>query len=53
MVKRGGPACVQLATLNWIDWFSKERVHSALGYVPLFDFEVMYYDKINRLGQVA
>jgi len=41
MVKRGGPACVQLATLNWIDWFSKERVHSALGYVPLFDFEVI------------
>ncbi|MDV2485418.1 type II toxin-antitoxin system HipA family toxin, partial [Acinetobacter towneri] len=23
------------------------------GYVPPFDFEAMYYDKINPLGQVA
>ncbi|HRO78753.1 MAG TPA: integrase core domain-containing protein, partial [Acinetobacter towneri] len=48
-----GLADVQLATLNWVDWFNKERVHSALGYVPPFDFEAMYYDKINPLGQVA
>ncbi|RZG66065.1 hypothetical protein EXU29_18600, partial [Acinetobacter wuhouensis] len=30
--------------LNWVDWFNKERVHSALGYVPPFDFEAMYAD---------
>ena len=30
-----------------------ERVHSALDYVSPFDFEAMYYDKINPLGQVA
>ncbi|QIO09295.1 IS3 family transposase [Acinetobacter lanii] len=48
-----GLADVQLATLNWVDWFNKERVHSALGYVSPFDFEVIYYDKINPLGQVA
>ncbi|WP_257224369.1 integrase core domain-containing protein, partial [Acinetobacter sp. YH16042] len=49
------PICnsAQLATLNWVDWFNKERVHSALGYVSPFDFEAMYYDKINPLGQVA
>ncbi|EHU2925966.1 IS3-like element ISAba2 family transposase, partial [Acinetobacter baumannii] len=47
-----GLADVQLATLNWVDWFNKERVHSALGYVSPFDFEAMYYDKINPLGQV-
>ncbi|MEQ1113345.1 integrase core domain-containing protein, partial [Acinetobacter johnsonii] len=28
-----GLADVQLATLNWVDWFNKKRVHSALGYV--------------------
>ena len=28
-----GLADVQLATLNWVDWFNKERVHSALYYV--------------------
>ncbi|MFW1977060.1 IS3 family transposase, partial [Acinetobacter baumannii] len=26
-----GLADVQLATLNWVDWFNKKRVHSALG----------------------
>ena len=30
-----------------------KRVHSALGYVSPFEFEAMYYDKINPLGQVA
>ncbi|GAA5558221.1 hypothetical protein Asch01_02977 [Acinetobacter schindleri] len=48
-----GLADVQLATLNWVDWFNKKRVHSALGYVSSFEFEAMYYDKINPLGQVA
>lgn len=46
-------ADIQLSTLNQVDWFNKERVHSALGYVSPFDFEAMYYDKINPLGQVA
>jgi transposase InsO family protein len=38
---------------KWVDWFNKKRVHSALGYVSPFEFEAMYYDKINPLGQVA
>ena len=46
-------ADVQLATLNWVDWFNNKRVHSALGYVAPFEFEAMYYDKINALSQVA
>ena len=28
-----GLSDIQLATLNWGDWFNKKRVHSALGYV--------------------
>lgn len=40
-------------TLNWVDWFNKERVPSALGYVTPFEFETMFDDKINLLGQVA
>ncbi len=43
----------ELATLNWVDWGFQKRVHSALGYVSPFEFEAMYYDKINPLGQVA
>ncbi|MFV5614730.1 IS3 family transposase, partial [Acinetobacter baumannii] len=37
----------------WVDWFNKKRVHSALGYVSPFEFEAMYYNKINPLVQVA
>ena len=48
-----GLADVQLATLNWVDWYNKKRVHSILGYVSPFEFAAMYYDKINPLGQVA
>ncbi len=33
-----GLADVQLATLNWVDWFNKERLHSALDYVSPFEF---------------
>ena len=35
------------------DWQGLADVHSALGYVSPFEFEAMYYDKINPLGQVA
>ena len=43
-----GLADVQLATLNWVDWFNKERVHNALGYVSPFAFEAMYYSYILK-----
>ena len=48
-----GLSDVEFATLNWVDWFNKERLNSALGYISPFDFEAMHYDKINPLGQVA
>lgn len=48
-----GLADVELATLNWVDWFNKKRLHSAIGYVSPWQFEAMYYDKMNPLGQAA
>ncbi|MEB3755019.1 IS3 family transposase, partial [Acinetobacter sp. MD2(2019)] len=48
-----GLSDVELATLNWVDWFNKKRLHSAIGYVSPFEYEAMYYAKINPLGQVA
>ncbi|MGP9711720.1 IS3 family transposase, partial [Psychrobacter sp. AOP29-E1-7] len=30
---------VELATLEWVDWFNKTRLHSTIGYVSPFDFE--------------
>ncbi len=48
-----GLADVELATLNWVDWFNKKRLHSAIGYVSPFQFEAMYYEKMQSLDQVA
>lgn len=40
---------VELATLEWVDWFNKERLHSAIGYMSPFEFEKQYYDHLNPL----
>lgn len=48
-----GLADVERATLNWVDWFNKKRLHSAIGYVSPFQFEAMYYEKMQSLDQVA
>jgi len=44
---------VELATLEWVDWFNKTRLHSTIGYVSPFEFESMYYDNLNWLGRAA
>ncbi len=48
-----GLADVELATLNWVDWFNKKRLHSAIGYVSPFQFEAMYYERMQPLEQAA
>ena len=37
---------VELATLEWVDWFNKTRLHSTIGYVSPFEFEKRYYDNL-------
>jgi len=37
---------VELATLEWVDWFNKTRLHSTIGYVSPFEFEKRYYDSL-------
>lgn len=34
-----GLADVELATLNWIDWFNKKRLHSAIGMYRHFSLK--------------
>ena len=41
---------VELATLEWVDWFNKTRLHSTIGYVSPFEFEKRYYDNLNLSG---
>lgn len=32
-----------LATLEWVDWYNSERLHSACGYMPPKEYEDNYY----------
>ena len=44
---------VELATLEWVDWFNKTRSHSTIGYVSSFKFEKRYYDILILSGIAA
>jgi transposase InsO family protein len=44
---------VELATLEWVEWFNKARMHSAIGYVSPFEFEKRYYDNLTLSGIAA
>ena len=44
---------VELATLEWVDWFNKTRLHSTIGYVSPFEFEKRYYDNLILSGMAA
>ena len=44
---------VELATLEWVDWFNKIRLHSTIGYVSPFEFEKRYYDNLTLSGIAA
>jgi len=44
---------VELATLEWVKWFNKARLHSAIGYVSPFEFEKRYYDNLTLSGIAA
>jgi putative transposase len=40
---------VMLATLEWVDWYNTERLHSACGYIPPKEYEETYYARQQNL----
>ena len=42
---------LELATLSWVHWYNRQRLHSALGHVPPTEYEQAYYRQINRPQQ--
>ena len=39
---------VELATLEWVDWFNNRRLMSSIGYVPPVEREEEYYRSNER-----
>jgi transposase InsO family protein len=44
---------VELATLNWVDWFNHRRLLGSIGYVPPAEFEMAYYRQLEESAKVA
>jgi putative transposase len=49
VIQRKGPwrhlDAVELATLEWVDWFDKRRLLEPIGYVPPAEYEAQYYEQ--------
>ena len=47
VIRRGGPwrnlETVELATLEWVDWFNNRRLLEPIGYIPPVELEMAYY----------
>ena len=52
LIRRRGPwkglDDVELATLEWVDWFNHRRLHSHCGDIPPAEYETAYYSHHNR-----
>jgi putative transposase len=51
LVRRHGPwrtvEQLELATLDWVDWYNQRRLHSWCGHIPPAEYEAIYYNR-NR-----
>lgn len=49
LIRRRGPwrsvDDVELATLDWVDWWNNRRLHSACDYLPPAEYEAMFYSQ--------
>lgn len=44
---------VELATLEYVDWFNHRRLYEACGDIPPAELEDGYYRQNNRLTEAA
>jgi putative transposase len=47
------PEEVEIATLEWIDWWNTRRLHSSIGDVPPAEFEAAYYGQAKLFDDVG
>ncbi len=57
VIHRSGPwrsfEAVEMATLEWVDWFNNRRLLEPIGNIPPAEAEAHYYAQINELAMVA
>jgi transposase InsO family protein len=57
VIRRLGPwrsvEDVELAVLEWVAWFNRQRLLATLGYRTPFEFEAMYHQPKNTPAEVA
>jgi putative transposase len=57
LIRRRGPwrtvDDIELATLAWVHWFNRARLHSALDDVPPAEFEAAYYRRLQTSKPVG
>ena len=46
-------SAVEMATLNWVEWFNYHRLFGPIGYIPPAEAEANYYATIETLDMVA
>jgi putative transposase len=55
LIRRRGPwrglDDVEIATLEWVDWFNHRRLHSACGDIPPIEYEDNHYRSIAGLTE--
>src|SRR5512132_4191133 len=57
LIRRQGPwrtaDQVELATLAWVDWWTRRRLHGAVGDVPAAEYEAAYYHANREVEEAA
>ncbi len=57
VIHRRGPwrsfEAVEMATLEWVDWFNNRRLLEPIGNIPPAEAEALYYAQTNDLSMVA
>lgn len=44
---------VELATLEWMDWFNNRRLLEPIGHIPLAEAEARYYAQSEEFAMAA
>jgi len=57
LIRPGGPwrtaEHVEIATLNYIDWFNNTRLYESCGDIPPAELEAAYYRQNNSLAEAS